>query len=31
MYDMDQFDNTKESDDIICAIAVTEQMLIVGR
>ena len=31
MYDMDIFDNTKECEDIICAIAVTEQLLIVGR
>lgn len=31
IYDMEQFDNTKESEDIICAVAVTEQMLIVGR
>lgn len=31
IYDMDQFDNTKQSEDIICAVAVNEQMLIIGR
>jgi WD repeat-containing protein 35 len=31
MYDSEMFDNTKECEDVICAIAVTEQLLIVGR
>ena len=31
IYDMEQFDNTKECEDVICAIAVSEQMLIIGR
>lgn len=31
MYDLEIFDNTKESEDPICGIAVNEQLLIVGR
>jgi WD repeat-containing protein 35 len=31
IYDLDVFDNSKESEDPICGVAVSEQLLIIGR